>query len=62
MNQAISRSTYTQSLTFTGKPSEETRKKLIEAGFQYDSRSRQWYKSQEESHVVGESDVLPVAA
>lgn len=62
MTQAIRRIARTESFTFTGKPSEEVRKNLIADGFQYDSRSRQWYKSQEVSDIINESDLLPAAA
>lgn len=55
--QAIARRALTSSFTFTDKPSEETRKALVAAGFQFDGKSRQWYRREEESGVVGE-DVI----
>lgn len=56
-NQSISRRAYTATYTFTGKPSEETRKVLVEAGFQFDARSRQWYRREEENAVLTEEEV-----
>lgn len=53
-NQAIARVSHTSSFTFTDKPSEATRKALLAAGFQFDAKSRQWYRRVEESDVVGE--------
>jgi hypothetical protein len=53
-NQAISRRTFTNSITFTDKPSEETRKALMSAGYQFDAKSRQWFRREEEANVVGE--------
>jgi hypothetical protein len=52
--QAITRRSFTSSFTFTGKPSEETRKALVAAGYQFDAKSRQWYRREEESSVVSE--------
>ncbi|WP_020471521.1 hypothetical protein [Zavarzinella formosa] len=56
-NQAISRRSFTTSITFLEKPSEETRKALIADGFQFDGKSKQWYRRQEESSVVSEEEV-----
>ena len=52
--QAIVRRSHTATFTFTGKPSEDTRKSLIAAGYQFDGRSRQWVRHEEESAVVEE--------
>jgi len=48
--QAIVRRSHTTSFTFTDKPSQETRTALVAAGFQFDAKSRQWYRREEESH------------
>lgn len=53
-NQAITRHSTTTSLTFVGKPSEETRAKLISAGFQFDSKSKQWFRQEVESSMQSE--------
>jgi hypothetical protein len=53
-NQAITRRSFTASFTFTDKPSDETRKALVAAGYQFDAKSRQWFRREEESSVVGE--------
>ena len=53
-NQAIARRSSSSSFTFTGKPSEETRKALLAAGYQFDARSRQWYRNEEENGIVAE--------
>jgi len=53
-NQAISRRSFTNSITFTDKPSEETRKALMAAGYQFDAKSRQWFRREEQADVVGE--------
>lgn len=52
--QAIIRRSHTTSFTFTDKPSQETRTALVAAGFQFDAKSRQWYRREEESGIVGE--------
>jgi hypothetical protein len=56
-SQAIVRRTYTAVATFVGIPNEHTRKALIDAGFTYDGRSRQWFRKTEESTVVSEENV-----
>ncbi len=53
-NQAITRTVFTATFTFTGKPSEETRKSLLAAGYQFDGKSKQWYRREEQSAVAGE--------
>jgi hypothetical protein len=53
-NQAIARRSHTSSFTFTDKPSDETRKALLAAGYQFDAKSRQWFRREEEAGVVGE--------
>ncbi|OWK42156.1 hypothetical protein [Fimbriiglobus ruber] len=53
-NQAITRRSFTSTFTFTGKPTEETRKALLASGYQFDAKSRQWFRRVEESDVVGE--------
>lgn len=55
--QAIVRRTTTDSYTFVTKPPEETRKKLVAAGFQFNAKSGQWYRFNEESDVVTEEAV-----
>ncbi len=60
--QAIFTRRFTMSATFAGKPSDDTRKDLLDAGFQYDSRSGQWYRSQQESEVVPQEVVAKLAA
>ena len=56
-NQAISRRTFVSTLTFASKPTEETRKALIDAGYQFDAKSRQWYRRDEEAGVVSEEQI-----
>ena len=56
-NQAIARRTFSSSFTFTGKPSEETRKSLLAAGYQFDAKSRQWFKREEEAGVATEEQI-----
>jgi hypothetical protein len=53
-NQAITRRVFTATFTFTDKPSEETRKTLIASGYQFDGKSKQWYRREEEAGVVSE--------
>jgi hypothetical protein len=57
MNQAITRHSTTTALTFVNKPSDETRSKLLAAGYQFDGKSKQWFRHDAESHVVGEEVV-----
>ncbi len=54
INQAIARSTFTSTYTFTGKPTEETRAALVAAGYQFDGKSKQWYRRQEEAGIAEE--------
>ena len=56
-NQAIVRHTSTTSLTFTSKPSEETRKGLIASGFQFNGKSGQWYRGHETAELMTEEQV-----
>lgn len=55
--QAIARHTSTTFLTFTSKPSEETRKALVAAGYQFNSKSGQWYRTEENAELIGEEQV-----
>lgn len=61
-NQAITRRVFTQTLTFTNKPNEETRKALVAAGFQFDSKSRQWLKRDEAAEVQAEEVIAQQVA
>lgn len=56
-NQFIYRKTITESLTFVGKPREETRKQLAADGYLYDSKSRQWFRSISDSQVRDEASI-----
>lgn len=53
-NQAIARRSFSSSFTFTGKPSEDTRKALMAAGYLFDAKSRQWFRRDEEASVASE--------
>ena len=53
-NQAIARISRTSSFTFTEKPTDETRKALLAAGYQFDAKSRQWFRREEEASLEGE--------
>ncbi|WP_020472407.1 hypothetical protein [Zavarzinella formosa] len=55
--QAIVRHTSATAMTFTGKPSEETRRGLLAAGYSFDGRSKQWYVRAEEIVLVTEEQV-----
>ena len=57
-NQAIARRSLSSSFTFTEKPSEETRKALLAAGYQFDAKSRQWFRRDEEAGVSTEEAIL----
>jgi hypothetical protein len=59
-NQAIIRHSYLATVTFTGTPGEATRKALMDAGFIFDGRSKQWYRKQEEASVKTEEEVAPI--
>ena len=61
-NQVIARHAHTSSFTFTGKPSDETRTSLIEAGFQFDAKSRQWYRREEVASVETEEVIAKLIA
>lgn len=52
--KAIVRHTVTTVFTFTGKPTEETRRSLIAAGYFFDARSKQWVKRIETIELVSE--------
>ena len=56
-NQALTRRSFSSSFTFTGKPSEETRKALMAAGYQFDAKSRQWFKRDEVSDIASEEEI-----
>ena len=56
-NQAIARRSFTSSFTFTDKPSEETRKALVAAGYQFDAKSRQWFRREENASVMDEEGI-----
>lgn len=60
--QVIARRSFTSSFTFTGKPSEQTRKALIESGYQFDGKSRQWWKKNEEAFVATEEVIAQQVA
>jgi hypothetical protein len=55
--QAIVRHTTSTVMTFTGKPSEQTRRGLLAAGYQFDGKSKQWYTRKEEIVLVTEEQV-----
>lgn len=53
--QLILRQTNTTALTFAGKPSPETIKRLKAAGFKYENGN--WFNTASHSQVVSESEV-----
>lgn len=53
--QSIIRKTFTEALTFTGKPTSETIKLLKASGFKYENGN--WYRSQTDSRLIVESEV-----
>jgi hypothetical protein len=56
-NQAIARRSLTNSFTFTDKPTEQTREALIAAGYQFDGKSKQWYRRDEEAGLATEETI-----
>ncbi len=54
-NQAIVRKVYTVAATFTGKPTEEERRKLKAAGAEF--KNGQWVRTASDAVVVDESEV-----
>ncbi|QEL19293.1 hypothetical protein [Limnoglobus roseus] len=61
-NQYLYRKTVTESITFVGKPQEATRRNLISEGFTYDTKSRQWYRSNNDTAVMEETVAATNAA
>ena len=53
--QAIIRKSYTVTLTFTGVPDAQLRKRLMAEGFAF--RNGQWVKNQAQSSVIDEENV-----
>jgi hypothetical protein len=53
--QAIITKTVTSTATFSGKPDEAMRKRLIDTGYKFDKG--RWYRSDTESQVVNESEI-----
>jgi hypothetical protein len=51
-NQVIIRKTVTETATFLDLPDEGIRRHLLESGFKYDSRTKQWYRSTTDSVMV----------
>lgn len=56
--QSITRRVVTDTITFTGKPSVEVTEKLRAAGFDFDRRSLQWFRKDDQASVAGEQEVL----
>ena len=57
---AIARRTVTVNITFVGKPSEERRKALKDAGYKFENGS--WYRSESVSNLANESEVAKIIA
>jgi hypothetical protein len=55
--QAIIHKSFTTTYTFAGVPSQATREKLKAAGFQFDSKTKQWYRNERQSDITSETDV-----
>lgn len=57
---AIVRETYTISITFEEKPSEERRRALKAAGYKFENGN--WYKSDPKSHFADDATVAKLIA
>ena len=57
---AIVRRTYTESVTFVGKPSEERRSQLKAAGYKFESGN--WYRSRSDSQLATDEEVAKTLA
>jgi hypothetical protein len=53
--QAIITKTVTTTATFSGKPDESMRKRLVAAGYKFDKG--RWFRSESESQIVSEAEV-----
>jgi hypothetical protein len=62
MTQAIIKHSVTTTVMFAGIPTGETRTALQNAGFQYDGRSGQWYRSNKKADVIAEENVVKAIA
>lgn len=61
-NQAIVRNTQVSVVTFTGKPSEQTREALQKAGYEFNGFSKQWVRKEESATVETEESVARTMA
>ena len=57
---AIVRRTYTESITFVGKPSEERRVQLKAAGYKFENGN--WYRSRSDSQLASDDEVAKQVA
>jgi hypothetical protein len=57
---AIARRTVTVSITFAGKPSEDRRKALKDAGYKFENGS--WYRSETVSNLATDAEVAKIIA
>ena len=51
----VIRSSYTVSITFTAKPSEELRKRLKAAGYKFENGN--WYRNQSDGNLATDASV-----